>query len=49
MTIESVNPHALAAFEDLNGCIGLDPSDLGGTVRRIDGPGTAIEIVFPAS
>ena len=32
MATESVNPHALAAFEDLSRCIGLDPSDLGGTV-----------------
>ena len=31
MAIEGVNPHALAAFEDLSQCIGLDPNDLGGT------------------
>ena len=31
MPIESVNRHALAAFEDLSQCIGLDPNDLGGT------------------
>ena len=31
--IDSENQHAVAAFEDLSRYVGLDPSDLGGTVR----------------
>ena len=31
--IESGNQHAVAAFDDLSRCVGLDPSELGGTVR----------------
>ena len=33
MAIESVNRHAVEAALDLSRCIGLDPGDLGGSVR----------------